>query len=191
MTPVTWFLLTLSGLVSPISVSQRCTLLDAERLSNWADTERRISMVAFKATQSPENRRHAWLPDVSLSAGLKRDDGDQYRVSDGSQESGLRTSVLSEGGQRTEYEVRFKWFLSTHRLSPQAVTWRRHINRESLRIHNGLSELLHVFGRWVKTLEQRCRSEIDVALDPSLFNLELQLNHLSQGRFYQWLKEKK
>jgi hypothetical protein len=191
MSGVTWLLLTLSGLVSPMSVAQRCTLLDAEHLSNWADAERRISMVALKASQPPHRRRHAWRPDVSFSAGLKLDDGDQYRVSDGSEASSLRTSVLSEGGQRTEYEVRFKWFLSTHRLSPQDVTWRRYFNREQLRIHNRLGELINIFGRWVKTLEQRCQIETGAALDSSLFNLEMQLNHLSQGRFYQWLKENK
>ena len=191
MSGVTWFLLTLSGLVSPMSVAERCTLLDAERLGNWTDTERRISMTSLKASKSRDRRRHSWLPDVSLSAGLKLDDGDQYRVSDGSQASSSRTSVLSEGGQRAEYEVRFNWFLSTHRLTPQEVTWRRYANREHLRVHNRLGDLIHVFGRWVKALEHRCQNQPGADLDSSLFNLEMQLNHLSQGRFYQWLKERK
>lgn len=191
MIGVTWFLLTLTGLVSPISLADRCALLETNGLLSWVEAERQMSMDGHRDQQSTYTRKGAWLPDISLSAGVTLDDGDQYRISDGSQNASFRTSSLSEGGQRTQYQVRFKWFLSTHKLSVQRLSWRRYVSQERQRSHGRLGQLIHVFGRWVKHLQQRCHDNIQAPLDPTLFNLELELNHLSHGRFYHWLKESK
>ena len=104
---------------------------------------------------------------------------------------GLRTSAVSEGGQRMNYEVNLKWFLSTHALSAEQLSRQRFVAQQYRQQVQSMSRLIRVFGRWVTAIERRCNKTPIPGLDAALFELELELEQLSEGRFYLWLKENK
>ncbi len=189
MSTLTILLFNLYGLSSPITMIQRCGLLDTAHLVTWVESERKASAPTNSLSRTSK-RPNPWLPDVSLSAGVTLNDGDQYRILEAAQSTGLRTSAVSEGGQRTQYQLRLKWFLSTHATSANRLSWRKSINQEQVRSRGVLQQVIQTFGRWVKHLDKRCQQQPVKALDSVLFTLELELEHLSDGRFYQWLKEK-
>lgn len=184
------FLIHLYALSSPITMTQRCTRLDSSSLVAWMHDERTRGRQHHDLAHLAK-RQKPWLPDIKLSAGVTINDGDQYRILDGTALSDLRTSAVSEGAHRTEYEVSFKWFLSTHTSSASHLSWQRFLEHEHRQREASTNRFVRVFSRWVSAIEQRCKKTPPTGVDAALFTLELELEQLSEGRFYRWLKEKK
>ena len=190
MSGLSVLLIHLYALSSPITMGQRCACLDSSSLIRWVHSERTRGDQP-RGIGGSSKRKNPWLPDIKLSAGVTIDDGDQYRVLDSDSVGGFRTSAVSEGGQRTNYEVSLKWFLSTHASSAQQLSWNRFVAQQTRQRVESTSRLIRVFSRCVSALERRCDRRPVPGLDAALFELELELEQLSEGRFYLWLKENK
>ena len=176
-----------AGSVTP-TFQERCRKLENSNVHRWLEDERNSQWKSI-GNHRPV-RPKAWLPDVHVGSEFTFDDGDQYRISDGSHNNGSRFSTLREGDRRSRYTLNLRWRLSTHNDFSNVLAWQRSQAKLKEALSTSMRRLVAVYLRWFSAIKKQCAIDPNVVVTLEVLALEIELDHLSYGRFQEWMKEK-
>ena len=187
---MTFIMIVMSAVsLAQATFQERCRKIESPDVNRWLEQER-LSQWKSIGNKQPVRSR-SWLPDVHIGSESTLDDGDQSRVSDGTQNNGLRFSTLREGDRRSRYTLNLRWRLSTHNDASEALAWQRYQAKRQEALSNSLRRLVAVYLRWFSAIKKQCEIDVNVPVSLEVLALEIELNHLSYGRFQKWTKEKR
>lgn len=171
----------------PIS-SQRCQKLRHTSLWSWVNEEAQRLRSVSDVTIELE-RRSRWIPDVQLLSSVTLNEDNRFRLTDDSEDVNFRTTSQQVGGQRSRVEVRFSWYLATHRETSPRLSLIKLRREQKAFTDKTVNLLITLLGQWLASVSKNCKLPREEHLGADVFELELRLNDLTSGRFYQWLKE--